>query len=328
MLNLIRMNLFRMIHTKGVIVVFILLMGFSVISGCMSAYDSIEMAKEIKEQREAGEEEGVRELSKQEEEEIKQKAAMEEAAKKEAEDNKEDSAAYEAGYEFGEQMSGSVGIYVNTPVDSNGNLKDYVFVYCSELSGGFLLLFILIGAVLFFRGDEKDGFLKNIAGQTKYRHNIFFARLIAVGIYTFTCMVCYMFVEYFAFKIGFIMDGSINFGIKYLPEAIKIFALQYLLHMAFISGLLLITEVSRSTAAGLTIGLLGVMGFGMLFARIIQKVFHTDFDLNKYYINTNISHVDMGAAHNTIIFALGIGIVFLVLYNVLNVLWFSRRDIV
>ena len=71
MFNLIRMNLFRMIHTKGVIVVFILLMGFSVISGCISAYDSIEMAKEIKEQREAGEEEGVRELSKQKEEEIK-----------------------------------------------------------------------------------------------------------------------------------------------------------------------------------------------------------------------------------------------------------------
>lgn len=49
MLNLIRMNLFRMIRTRGVIVVFFLLMGFSVLSGSMSAYDSEEMAKEIEE---------------------------------------------------------------------------------------------------------------------------------------------------------------------------------------------------------------------------------------------------------------------------------------
>lgn len=313
-----------MIHTKGVIVVFVLLMGFSVISGCMSAYDSTEMAKEIEKQKKEDE---TGKLTKQEEDEIKKRAAMEEAAKKEAEDNGEDSAVYEAGYEFGEQMSENVGIYINTPVDGSGNLKDYVFMYCSELSSGLLLMFILIGAVLFFRGDEKDGFLKNIAGQVKYRHNIFFARLIAVGIYTFVCMVSYMVVEYLAFKLGFIMEGSINFGIKYLPEAIKIFALQYLLHMAFISGLLLITEVTKSTAAGLTIGLLGVMGLGFLFASLIKKIFHTDFDLNKYYINTNISRVNMGTGHNIIIFALGIGIVFFILYNVLNVLWFSRRDI-
>lgn len=326
-LNLIRMNLFRMIHTKCVIVVFVLLMGFSVISGCMSAYDSKEMVKEIEKQKEEDKTE-IRKLTKQEEEEIKKKAAMEEAAKKEAKDNGEDSATYEAGYEFGEQMSENVGIYINTPVDGDGNLKDYVFMYCSELSSCLLLMFILIGAVLFFRGDEKDGFLKNIAGQTKHRYNIFFARLITVGIYTFVCMLCYMCVEYLAFKFGFIMEGSINFGINYLPEAIKIFALQYLLHMAFISGLLLITEVTKSTAAGLTIGLLGVMGFGFLFASIVQKIFHIGFDLNKYFINTNISHVNMGAAHNTIVFALGIGIVFFILYNVLNVLWFSRRDIV
>lgn len=51
MLNLIRMNLFRMVHTRGLIVVFVLLMGFSVLNGSMSAYYSEEMAKEIEEQK-------------------------------------------------------------------------------------------------------------------------------------------------------------------------------------------------------------------------------------------------------------------------------------
>jgi len=49
MLNLIRMNLFRMVHTKSVIVVFIVLMLFANISSCLTAGESIEIAKEMKE---------------------------------------------------------------------------------------------------------------------------------------------------------------------------------------------------------------------------------------------------------------------------------------
>ncbi|MFG6328342.1 MAG: ABC transporter permease, partial [Lachnospiraceae bacterium] len=208
MLNLIRMNLFRMVHTKSVIVVFIVLMLFANISSCLTltAGESIEMAKEMKE--------GQVEF-------------------------------YEP-----DAASGDFGIYINTPVKSDGTLKEYVYVYFS-ISSGLLLLFILIGAVLFFRGDEKNGFIKNIAGQTKHKHNIMLSKLVAVGIYTFVCMFCYMLIGYLTFVTEIaLVEGGISFGIKYLPEAIKIFALQYLLHMAFISGLLLITEVTKSTAAG------------------------------------------------------------------------------
>lgn len=140
MLNLIRMNLFRMVHTKGVIVVFVLLMGFSVLSGSMSAYDGEEMARLIEEQQKT--------------------STQPDGAGPVIEENREQVA--------------SVGITIHTPVEEDGSLSDYIFIYCEELSSGILLLFILIGAVLFFRGDEKCGFLKNIAGQTKHRYNIFF----------------------------------------------------------------------------------------------------------------------------------------------------------
>ena len=143
MLNLIRMNLFRMVHTRGVIVVFVLLMGFSVLSGSMSVYDSEEMAKAIEEQKTGAQQENPGLV---------------------VEEN-------------GEQI-GSVGITIHTPIEEDGSLSDYIFIYCEELSSGILLLFILIGAVLFFRGDEKCGFLKNISGQTKHRYNIFFFHLI------------------------------------------------------------------------------------------------------------------------------------------------------
>ncbi len=284
MLNLIRMNLFRMVHTKSVIVVFIVLMLFANISSCLTAGESIEMAKEMKE--------GQVEF-------------------------------YEP-----DAASGDFGIYINTPVKSDGTLKEYVYVYCSDLSSGILLLFILIGAVLFFRSDEKNGFIKNIAGQTKYKHNIMLSKLVAVGIYTFVCMFCYMLIGYLTFVTGIaLVEGGISFGIKYLPEAIKIFALQYL-YMAFISGLLLITEVTKSTAAGITAGSFGIMGFGMLFVTISQKVFNTDFDISKYYISTNISKVNMDAGADIIKFALGIGIVYFIIYNVLNFLWFLKKDVV
>jgi len=292
MLNLIRMNLFRMIRTRGVIVVFFLLMGFSVLSGSMSAYDSEEMAKEIEEQKTSVQQENPG-------------LVVEENGEKIAE----------------------VGITIQTPVEEDGSLSDYIFIYCEELSSGVLLLFILIGAVLFFIGDEKCGFLKNIAGQTKHRYNIFFSKLIAVGIYTFVCMVCYMFVEYIIFNT--LIEVDINFGMEHIPEALKVFALEYLIHMALISGLLLITELTKSTAASITIGILSVMGIcGMFFSGIVHKIFHTNFNIAKYYLTTSMSNINIGMDWDIIKLALGVGITFFIIYNVANVYWFSHKDIV
>ncbi len=293
MLNLIRSNLFRMIHTKSIIVVFAILMGMSLISGSLSADESRQLIKQMEEMQEN-------------------------------ESNRDTDSKI---YSETKEEPGDFGIYVNTPVNSDGTLKDYVYVYCSELSSGLLVLFILIGAVLFFRADEKNGFIKNIAGQTRHKYNILFAKLAVIGIYTFICMFCYMLTGYIAFVTG-VTGSGVSFGIKYLPEAIKVFALQYLLYMAFISGLLLVTELTKSTAAGVTIGLLGIMGFGMLFVAIVQKIFNTDFNISKYYISTNILKVNMDAGADVFKFALGTGIVYFILYNVLNVLWFSKRDVV
>lgn len=321
MLNLIRMNLFRMVHTKSVIVVFCLLMLTSLISSCMVADDSREIMKSIEENQGN---DIIREMTEEEEEEIKKKAAEEEAAKKEAAGNNE----YGNGGTDNEEMSADFGIYVSAPVNSDGTLKDYVYIYISDASSGLLVLFILIGAILFLRGDEKNGFIKNIAGQTKHRYNILVSKLVVIWIYTFICMVCYMLVGYITFITGFALDGGIDFGIEYLPEAIKIFALQYLLYVAFISGLLLVTEVTRTTATGITIGFLVTMGFGRLFVAITQKMFNTDFDISKYYISTNISKTDMSASADVLKFALVIGIVYFILYNALNIFWFSKKDIV
>ena len=334
MLNLIRMNLFRLVHTKSAIVVFCLLMGFSVLSSCISAYDQAEQKKAIEEQKKAGtwEPDFKGELTPEEEAALQEKAAMEEA---------QDNTAYDAGYELGSQMSSNIGIYVSTPVDNNGNLMDYLYLYCEELGSGILLLFILIGAVLFFRGDEKNGFLKNIAGQTKHRYNIFFSKLVVIAIYTFVCMACYMAIGFVAYKISWIIGVNINlgmdyipdafnvsFGVKHIPEVLGIFALEYLLYMAFTSGLLLITEITKSTAAAITMGMCGMMGFGVLFAVLVRKVFNTDFDISKYYISTSISNVYPGADRDIVILALIAGIIFFIIYNVLNIVWFSRKDIV
>ena len=60
----------------------------------------------------------------------------------------------------------------------------------------------------------------------------------------------------------------------------------------------------------------------------IHLDFNTDFDISKYYISTNILKVNMDAQADILKFALGIGIVYFILYNVLNVLWFAKKDIV
>ena len=304
MFNLIRMNLFRLIHTKGVIVVFCLLMGFATLSSFESVYDKKQMQDVMD-------------------------------GKTGLQENKPEEGITE------EEGDNPIGIYIDTPESTDGYLMDYIYMYCEEISSGIVLIFIFIGAVIFFRGDERDGFLKNIAGQTKHRYNILISKLVVIAIYTFVCMVCYMVVEFVAYKASWLIGVKINlginyipevfnvaFGVKHIPEALGFFALEYILYMAFTGGLLLITEVTKSTATAITIGLLGMLGFGIFFSALVRKVFSTDFDISKYYISTNISNLDLGMDRDIVILALCIGIVFFIIYNVLNVLWFSRKDIV
>ena len=136
-----------------------------------------------------------------------------------------------------------------------------------------------------------------------------------------------MFVEYIVFNT--LIETDINFGVKHIPEALKVFALEYLIHMALISGLLLITELTKSTAAAVTIGILSVMGIcSMLFSAIVQKFFHINFNVAKYYLTTSMSNVNIGMDGDIIKLALGVGITFFIIYNIANVYWFSHKDIV
>ena len=112
MLNLIRSNLFRMVHTKSVIVVFALLMLMSFISGSLAADESWQMIEQIGESNRAAGGEIYNETK---------------------------------------EEHGDFGIYSDIPLNSDGTLKDYVYIYSSDLSSGIVVLFILIGAVLFFR---------------------------------------------------------------------------------------------------------------------------------------------------------------------------------
>ena len=104
-----------------------------------------------------------------------------------------------------------------------------------------------------------------------------------------------MAIGFVAYKISWIIGVNINlgmdyipdafnvsFGVKHIPEVLGIFALEYLLYMAFTSGLLLITEVTKSTAAAITIGMCALFGFGIFFSALVQKIFHTGININKY----------------------------------------------
>ena len=336
MLNLIRMNLFRMVHTKGVIVVFVLLMGFSVINACASAVESreamewYEKEKEKDAQKEMGTgdavpdmEENVGAGSEAETDGI----SIDEDIEGIAEDIEGDNVVYDIGYEMGQKGAG-MGIYLETPLYPDGRIQDYLMLYGAELSSGMMLLFLLIAAIIFFWGDERNGFVKNIAGQTKHKVNIFLSKLIAIGIFTLVSMLCYMLVEFAAFKCSWLAGVNIAFGMEHLKEACKVFATEYLLYMAYISGLLLLTEVTRSTAVGITIGLLGVLGFGIVFSALVQKVLHTNFQIVKYYVNTSVTEINMYVEWEVFRLALCVGGGFLVLYNVLHMFWFVKRDVV
>lgn len=380
MLNLLRMNLFRMVHTRSIIVIFALMMGFAVCNACMSAVESQEAMEWYKKDAQgmesgdagsdmAGDGADMQEIgytagdgSKADTQEagagnaVDMQGADGSGSKSDmqgagidaddmagdgskpvqeedeeiqgiGEDIKGDNVVYNIGYEMG-QKGGNMGVYLETLLYPDGRIQEYLMLYGAELSSGILLLFLLIASIIFFWGDEKNGFVKNIAGQTRHKGEIFLSKLIAIGIFTLASMICYMLVEFASFRCSWLLGVDISFGMEHFKEACKVFATQYLLYMAYISGLLLLTEVTRGIAVSITIGLLGILGFGIIFSAMVQKIFHTDFQMVKYFVNTSISDVNMYVGWDVFRLALWVGGIFLVVYNALHMCWFVKKDIV
>lgn len=160
----------------------------------------------------------------------------------------------------------------------------------SELASGIFLILVTIFVSFFVHAEQKNGYLKNIAGQLSGRWLLALSKLVAVLVWG-ACMFSLLAVTMAA-------AGRVCFGKAFvLDSAGKLFTVlggQYLLHMAFAALLLFLCTLSGSAALSITAGLLiACKVTALLYSladRMMKSVFGIKtFDSGRYAIEMNIT---------------------------------------
>ncbi len=216
-----------------------------------------------------------------------------------------------------------IGVQSSPNVYADGTIDSYAGYLLSDLSSGIILVLTLIAAVLFVNAEQKSGFIKNIATSKKTKIGVYFSKVIVLFAYTVFNLILYSVTEYIALLIHY--KGNLVFGTNILKENAHIFLLILLLHFAFISGVIVITKMTKSSTIGIVIGMMSILSVTSYIFVALEKML--DIELLKYTITKNLSSLDIAATDETIRLALVVGIVFIILYNLVGGIWSAARDV-
>lgn len=319
MLNLIRMNLYRMTKTKSLYILLICSLSFCLLSCYMDQEDFVEMHM--------GETETTTEETSSEDKKTDSTSENTLPEDEGTESINENTGSNGITIEKVEEIDpeeGSFGIAVQTPEKTDGKNPVFLEYFHAHLASGMLLLFLIIGTALYVNGESKCGFIKNIAGQTRHKSYIYIAKIIALAIYAAFSMLAYELVHYIGLKL--FLPYKLSFGKEYLDQSAKLLLVTFLLYLAFVSAIALLVTLSHSTSLGITVGILVDCGFLLLFIPYLEKLFHVK--IMKYLITTNMQQLLLDASGKCIQRCIYVGGIFLLIYLLCGTVYFTKKDVV
>lgn len=286
MLNLIRMNLYRMVHTGSLKVVWVIMFGFVILNTYMIFRETdIYTDAEIEQMRQS------------------------------------QSDGFTVSEEDGVQVE--FGINVSPIVTEEGVDTSALGFLVSDMSSGITLIFMVIATALFFTGEEKNGFVKNIAGQTRHKANIYFSKLFVMVLYLMASFVLW----FLACVLGsMLFNGKVSLAQEPLSDYMAVLGVLVLLHIAFMSGIALLATVTGSNAMSISAGLLLASGMSRMLAKLVYMV--VKCDIIKYIVMGNMGAVSVQSSERTFYRAAVVGIVWMIVYNMAGSAWFTKRDVV
>ncbi len=228
-----------------------------------------------------------------------------------------------------EESSGiTAGIYVTgNPEWANGKIElgDLVGM---ELQSGLTSILCVIFAALFANADQKNGFIKNIAGQFPRRGQLVLSKFVAVAIHIFALLAVFSAVTAAS---GYIFWGDKVYLASILP-LMKVLGVQYLLHLGLSTLMMFLTILTHSAAFGMTTGILVCSGLtAFLYSGINRIVANLrpswNFDISNYMLESNMRLIDVSTVSDTLLRGVMVGIVFLIASLALAMITVKKRDV-
>lgn len=292
MLNLIKMDLYRLVRTMSFWVMLVVTVAVAVFGVAMA---SIDMGMMLDEQQSYSET---------------------------AEDNPSENSEIDAEDEM------NIGVTVETKeewLDNDIELADFLQVI---MGSGMLLIISSIFVAIFVNAEQKNGYIKNIAGQLPMRGLLGVSKLAGVAVQVLTVFIMY--------TIGTVIAAQIWFGDKLvmgdISELLKFIGVQFILHFAFCTFVAMLCTVSRSAVLGMVVGILINSGLTIFLYEGINKLLNKisileDFDISKYALESNVYAVTSSSGSDIIIKAIVTGAIYFIICAAISMAVVQKRDI-
>ena len=219
------------------------------------------------------------------------------------------------------------GIYVDTKSEWADKI-DFTDLLNSNIAGNMLAILCAIFPPIFVNGEQKNGYIKNIAGQLNNRGMLVLSKLVAVAVQVLIIFAVFIFSA--------AVMGKICWGDKLVFESVsdfaKVFGIHYLLHFSFASLVTALTILVRGSGLGMTFGILCSTGITSLLYAFADILIHKcgvseEFTISKYVIEGCISIVTPDLSGGDLGRVITVGAVFLVASTLLSMTVMQKCDI-
>ena len=299
MFNAVRMDIYRLIHTKSAYVILVIAMALAIATSGMTAL--------------------IRSMAADSIVETNDQVNMVSESDSEIADEYDTASA-----ESSNGPTATVGLEMDES-DMSDEVPTIADMVESDIAGLDLALLLAIFTVLFSTADLNSGYIKSVGGQVKCR-GVLLSKMIALSVFTFVAMALDVIVQCIATPL--FLHGA-EFGDA--ADLFKMLGSQYVVTLLFVYFVMAMAIIIKNNVISMIIAVCMCTGiFTLIFSGInilIEKIGVKNFDINDYLIVNQISELDLSASAKTVGGAFAVAAVWAVVSLIAVYGVFKRRDI-
>ena len=314
MLNMIKMDVYRMFRTKSMYVIWIILLASALITSFLSKIDYDAANKEWEKQQAV-------------ESQADTDTDMQAADVVNAQDIEQQQAADSNKEQLSQQNTDNVNIGMSVELPTEPGKKVTVMdVFFSNAQGKFYALFLVIFAVMFATADIKSGYIKNIGGQVSQRGMLIVSRAVALALFT-----AITFAGIFVFQAAANMLAFKCVVWGNWKEIIPYFLTELTLHYAFVLICMAIAVIIKNNVISMTLSVCLTMNIMSIVYAFIDYVVNRkglhNFSIYKYTVTGRMAMLPMNAGREDVVSSMCVAAVFIIIMLSLSSYIFQKRDI-
>ena len=314
MLNMIKMDVYRMFRTKSMYVIWIILLASALITSFLSKIDYDAANKEWEKQQAV-------------ESQADTDTDMQAADVVNAQDIEQQQAADSNKEQLSQQNTDNVNIGMSVELPTEPGKKVTVMdVFFSNAQGKFYALFLVIFAVMFATADIKSGYIKNIGGQVSQRGMLIVSRAVALALFT-----AITFAGIFVFQAAANMLAFKCVVWGNWKEIIPYFLTELTLHYAFVLICMAIAVIIKNNVISMTLSVCLTMNIMSIVYAFIDYVVNRkglhNFSIYKYTVTGRMAMLPMNAGRDDVVSSMCVAAVFIIIMLSLSSYIFQKRDI-